>query len=74
VITVRDPSDGPPAGTIESFLNHSLARLLISMPTMFVAATMTLTLLIASAETYGLFLTLASVSALYLVLKHALRV
>lgn len=72
-IVVRDPDDGPEPGPIESSLNRTLVMLLFSTPAMFVAVTVSLTLLIASVETFGLLATLASVSALYFLVIHALR-
>ena len=74
LITVRDPSDGPPAGPIESLVNATLAKLLLSMPLMFVAASIALALLVASVETHGLIATLASIVAMCLVVKNALRI
>jgi hypothetical protein len=73
MIVVRDPTDGPPAGPIEAFVNRTLVRLLLSTPAWFLASTVFLTLLIASAETFGLLPTSVSVTALIFQVKHSLR-
>jgi hypothetical protein len=72
LITVRDPSDGPVAGKIESAVNKAIAIILLSMPALFLVSTVVLTLLFASVETFGLLMTVASVLILYAVVKYAL--
>jgi hypothetical protein len=73
MIVVRDPSDGPAPGPIESLLNSALVTLLLSTPALFVAVTVILTLLIASVDTYGLLATAASVCAVYALVIYALQ-
>ena len=72
LIAVRDPSEGPVPGKIESAVNTTLT-LLFSTPVLFVVVAVALTLLIVSVDTYGLLPTLASVAALYLLVIHALH-
>jgi hypothetical protein len=74
MIAVRDPADGPPPGPIENSVNYALVRFLFSMPALFVASTAFLTLLIASAETFGLLPTLASIASLVLLVQRTLRI
>ena len=74
MIVVRDPSDGPAAGPIESTINATLVKLLLSTPAWFVATAVILTLLYASADTYGLIPTLGSVCAVYVLFLHALHI
>jgi hypothetical protein len=73
MIVVRDPSDGPAAGQIESSINSALVKLLLSTPACFVVVTVILTLLIASVDTYGPLPTLVSAGAVYFLVKHALQ-
>ena len=73
LIVVRDPSDEPASGEIDSTLITMLS-FLFSTPVLFVIVAAALTLLFASMDSFGVLPTLASVSALYFLVKHALRI
>jgi hypothetical protein len=73
MIVIRDPADGPGAGPIGSRVNAALARVLLSTPYSFIAATVVVTLLYASVDTFGLLPTSASLFALYVTVRRALR-
>ena len=73
LIMVRDPIDGPAAGKLESAVNSAIVIVLLSTPALLAVSTIVLTLLYASAGTFGLLPTVVSVIALYAMVKHALR-